>query len=473
MRQSRYSTFLCLIALSGAAIVLFLMIASCSRNRSEYLYNEVLSKCELSHSDSKDETLFRLLELEQSLKEDDPDTIKFQLISKIGALYYYDYKMEQAAPYLKKAVGVARRCGDAYLCRALWNVMLVTNDIDSLIPITEECITCAERSGNILIQTKAQTALSKLYSISGNQNKAKTIIKNLNSIPEIREHYRKEIMFAEIYHLFYNNEYDSATHLLHDLNCDSLSLDGKNAKYWLLYNIEKQNGNYLKALQFRDSLDNITAEIDSIAHSDKLIRAKQEFSNRIDKERRQRNTVILIGSFVVVLLVGFLLWELSRRKLMGKQLELTDQISKLNLRLSELTYDKSESDNIDNRDDIENDIIEKLKLNRELFYTLPEYSALKQLNLLQNVDTIDKSKAHDALTAVICRFADVCNNIRQFCPSMTSEDLLYCAAIFVGFSKEVASIAFGSSEDALRRRKSRIKQKLSPVLFNTIFGTKL
>ncbi len=157
---------------------MLISIVSCSQNRTENLYEEFLNASELSRNGNKTEALSRLLDLEQKLKEDDPDTIKFQLISKIGALYYYDYKMEQAAPYLKKAVGVARRCGDAYLCRALWNVMLVTNNIDSLIPITEECITCAERSGNILIQTKAQTALSKLYSISGNQNKAKTIIKN-------------------------------------------------------------------------------------------------------------------------------------------------------------------------------------------------------------------------------------------------------------------------------------------------------
>lgn len=102
----------------------------------------------------------------------------------------------------------------------------------------------------------------------------------------------------------------------------------------------------------------------------------------------------------------------------------------------------------------------------------PVYSRLKQLNLKRDSETIDKKAAREILDGVIGQFADVCTNLRQLYDGMTYDDVLYCAAIYVGFSKELASVAFGSSEDALRRRKSRIKQKLPTAVFEAVFGTK-
>lgn len=460
--------------MKNAILLLLLIIAciSCGKSRTDRLADQFAYSRELADNGDKDRALSILLDLERELQDKDSEIMKFKILSKIGALYYDDYKREQAVPYLKRALRVARRCGDDYLCPALWNLALVTNDT-SLVTILKECATTAELSGNIDFETRALTSLSNLYSIHGNQDEAQTIIENLNSLQGKGYRQQTEIIFAKIYHLFYQNKYDNALLLLDEVNSDSLTLDGKTQKYWFLYNIEKQKGNYVKALQFRDSLDNIRADIDSIARSENFVKVKQEFHNRINHERSLRNIAILIGAFAAIILTGIILWGLNRRKLMKKQLELTEQISRLNLRLSRLATENPEDNSDKDRDDINTDIIEKLRLNRELYYTLPEYSILKQLNLIRDIDKIDKSKTQDVLSSVIGRFADVCNNIHQFYPAMTYDDTLYCAAIFVGFSKEVAAVAFSSSEDALRRRKSRIKQKLPASIFKAVFGTKV
>ncbi len=173
-------------------------------------------------------------------------------------------------------------------------------------------------------------------------------------------------------------------------------------------------------------------------------------------------------------IIGISFAGVKRRLMMRKQIELNEQILKLNLRIAQLTESHNEGDTPANEvnADVQPEIIKKLRLNKELFMRKPVYSRLKQLNLKRDSDAIDKTTVKEILEGVIGQFADVCSNLRQLYPDMTSGDVLYCSIIYVGFSKEVASVAFGSSEDALRRRKSRIKQKLPQAVFDAIFGTK-
>ena len=160
--------------------------------------------------------------------------------------------------------------------------------------------------------------------------------------------------------------------------------------------------------------------------------------------------------------------------MMKRQLELNEQISRLNLRIVQLTetHDEMSSSSM-GEGNVNVEIIQKLRLNRELFMGSPVYGQLQQLNLRRDADSIDKALAKEVLDAVIGQFADVCSNLRQLYTELTYDDALYCSAIYVGFTKELASVAIGSSEDALRRRKSRIKQKLPTAVFEALFGTKL
>ncbi len=72
-------------------------------------------------------------------------------------------------------------------------------------------------------------------------------------------------------------------------------------------------------------------------------------------------------------------------------------------------------------------------------------------------------------TDIIGRLSDACSSLRQTVSSMSNDDCLICSLACCGCSKEVVSAILGSSEEAVRRRKSRVKQKLSPVLFAFFF----
>lgn len=262
--------------------------------------------------------------------------------------------------------------------------------------------------------------------------------------------------------------------ILETQNVINLNLYGRLSRYQNLYAIEIGKGRYESALEYRDSIDRIRNNIDSIGFDQKLSKTESDFATRLEKEKKNKAITAIIALCVIIILLVFLFAGVKRRLMMRKQLDLNEQILKLNLKIAQLTESHNESDTSDRNVnvDVQPEIIEKLKLNKELFMSQAIYGRLKQLNLKRDSDAIDKTAAKEVLDGVIGQFADVCTNLRQLYEGMTYDDVLYCAAIYVGFSKEVASAAFGSSEDALRRRKSRIKQKLPTAVFEAVFGTK-
>ena len=283
-----------------------------------------------------------------------------------------------------------------------------------------------------------------------------------------------ELANVRLNYLISSKSFDKAKETLNAQNVRDLNLYGRLSRYQNLYAIEIGKGRYESALEYRDSIDGIKNNIDSISFDEKLSKTESEFASKLEKEKRNREFTVIIALCIIIILSVFLFGGIKRRILMKKQLELNEQILKLNLKIAQLTESHDESDTVGQNDntDIQPEVIEKLRLNKELFMSQPVYSRLKQLNLKRDSETIDKRAAREILDGVIGQFADVCSNLRLLYGGMTYDDVLYCAAIYVGFSKELASVAFGSSEDALRRRKSRIKQKLPPAVFETIFGTK-
>ena len=283
-----------------------------------------------------------------------------------------------------------------------------------------------------------------------------------------------EYSFALQNILIADKQFDKAIELLDNQKVEDLNLFGKLSRFQNYFTIEMERKQFFKAVSYRDSIDKIKNEIDSIEYDKKLLKIESDFLSRLDKERAYRKNTILIALCVIILLVYSLFWRIKRTHMMKRQLELNEQISRLNLRIVQLTetHDEMSSSSM-GEGNVNVEIIQKLRLNRELFMSSPIYGQLQQLNLRRDADSIDKALAKEVLDAVIGQFADVCSNLRQLYTELTYDDALYCSAIYVGFTKELASVAIGSSEDALRRRKSRIKQKLPTAVFEALFGTKL
>ena len=456
-------------------IAIFISLVACNRSNQVSEYYSKIQKAEnLISQDKNDEALSLLFELENNFDETIPDTFKYKVLSRIGSIYYSDFKKDKADDYFKKALAVARKCGKDYESMALWNRCLTISDNDSILIYLKDCQDMSHASGSRYTEAMSGINLASAYIQTQNLDKASEILDTMEYVVGNDSVLINELANARLNYLISSKNFEYAKEILDAQNVRDLNLYGRLSRYQNLYVIEIGKGWYESALAYRDSIDGIRNNIDSISFDEKLSKAESEFTSKLDDEKRTREITAIIALCIIIILLVFLFAGIKRRLMMKKQLELNEQILKLNLKIAQLTESHDESDTVGQNDntDIQPEVIEKLRLNKELFISQPIYGRLRQLNLKRDSETIDKAMAREVMDGVIGQFADVCTNLRQLYDGMTYDDVLYCAAIYVGFSKEVASVAFGSSEDALRRRKSRIKQKLPTAVFEAVFGTK-
>lgn len=462
------------LAISIIVSAIFMILGGCGHDKATMISERFSEVGAMLSAGQKDAALANLLELENNLDESIPDTLRYDILSRTGAVYYDNLKKDKADEYFKKALSLARKCDDGRLSGALWNRCLTITDNDSIFILLSECQAISHDCGLKYTEAMAGINIANAYAQSGRPDEARETLENLDTVVGDDEGLIIELNNARLGLLMRGKQYDEALEILDAQNPADLNLNGKLSRYGNYYTIEVGNERYAKALDYRDSIDAVKNSLDSISHDERLAQVEFEFSSRLAKEREQRNTAIIVGTCVALLLSALIFHGVRRRRIMRRQLELTEQIHRLNLKIANLTKSHEENPvaSAVDESDIQDEVIEKLRLNRELFINLPVHGRLRQLNLKRDVGQIDKTEAKEVLDGVIGQFADVCTNIRQLFPTMTYDDVLYCAAIYAGFSKEVASVAFGSSEEALRRRKSRIKQKLSTALFEAIFVTK-
>ena len=467
--QSFYITFI------AHLVSTILLLGACSNHPDTSDISSRLAKAEaIFLAKEADEALAILLELENNLDKSVPDTLKYKVLSRIGGIYYADFKKDKADLYFKRAMMIARKCENEYLSGALWNRCLTLSNNDSILILLKECMDVSRQCNLRYTEVMAGVNLANAYAQLGNRNKALELLDTMREVIGDDRMLKYEYSFALQNILIADKQFDKAIELLDNQKVEDLNLFGKLSRFQNYFTIEMERKQFFKAVSYRDSIDKIKNEIDSIEYDKKLLKIESDFLSRLDKERAYRKNTALIALCVIILLVYSLFWRIKRAHMMKRQLELNEQISRLNLRIVQLTETHDEmSPSSMGEGNVNVEIIQKLRLNRELFMSSPIYGQLQQLNLRRDADSIDKALAKEVLDAVIGQFADVCSNLRQLYTELTYDDALYCSAIYVGFTKELASVAIGSSEDALRRRKSRIKQKLPTAVFEALFGTKL
>lgn len=73
-------------------------------------------------------------------------------------------------------------------------------------------------------------------------------------------------------------------------------------------------------------------------------------------------------------------------------------------------------------------------------------------------------------TIIRKNFIDVMSNLNECYPALTCDDLLYCILSLLHCSKTVITELMDVSLDALKTRKSRIKNKIGDELFVYVFS---
>ena len=464
--MNKHTQFLLTI---GACLCL-LVIASCSRNTE---LKSILDSADQRFMNKEfDAAQADLLKAESLITDDTPLSDKERL-ERIKGMNYLELKvMDKAKGSLQRALDYSVQMGDtSRIIQNSFNLGLCDNTVDEVIHIYESVIELAEKGEPVLL-AQALEKLSQGYIYNKDFDKAQGVLDRASGLIGNNSPMSQQIEFTQYELWLAENNLEMALSGFKSIPADSCSMVGKLVRSQNICRILYELGDYKGALAYKDSIQQFTDSIKSIDGANRMERIEEDYKQTVKDEKTRFN--ILLYSFLsaLIVIVTIMYFVFKNLRLKHKQLFLINKISELNVKLSALQPEEEPGENSNeliDPADVQSLIMEKYTLSLEMFKTQPQFTLLKKLNLIREFDTVDKEEIKEVSSEIIGRFSDACSSLRQTVPAMTNDDCLMCSMAYCGCSKEIISAIMGSSEEAVRRRKSRVKQKLPESLFSFFF----
>lgn len=357
-------------------------------------------------------------------------------LNNIGDTYLVEYQLDSALVYYKQALEMASVLQHADLLFTTYNDMAALYNEQEKYAEAKDCISKA-----LLYQTNKKD-YTLICSIKGDI---------LNSL----------------------NRSDSAIYYW-KIGTESPNIYVKASSYNHLFQEYKRTEDWEKATIYVDSFLVYYDSIQEMNDRAELDRLMDDHLVELHKhELSARNDWIVMGLVVFFLLLAatlviLYLWRDSRRR---------KKYAELQQRLME---NRAEAILLNEESDIQSDenSAELQKLEEERFHiclSLFETTAgSKKLDELKKATPAMQIKIADTYRVLIVSdirksFADVMGDLKERCPSLTNDDLLYCVLSLLCCSKDTILHITNVSADAIKVRKSRIKGKIDPDLFTRIF----
>ncbi len=449
-------------------IFLFIIILAigCSRSPSERIERNLAKAYELTEKGETEQAFDLLLEAQSWIDDDVPPAVRAKFYMAITAPYYNAYNIGNSKVYAEKAVEAAREADSLrWLPNLLWNLVLSESNVDSVNILLKECRDLSDRYGFSFSAGRSRIFIAKISTLKGDTEEAERILDSVAANPELALNNEIDLLLHRALIYEHERKYTDAMRALDSIQSGELSLDGKTNLYQMRYEISRSSGRMGEALLYRDSLAICQDSVNKIKSSEILTAAESDYSKRMIKEEAKQRLVWWICGAVLVLMIGVVAFLFRSRSMKSRQLKLIEKISVLNARLVELENKNAEVD----ASDTLTPIIEKFRLTKEFYFTLPQSDLVSMLNMIPNPDDIPKDKLKALIESVTGTFAEACNNLRQSEKDMSQDDVWLCVCHYIGLSKGVTGALMKASDDALRKRKSRIKQKMPTPLFDLFF----
>lgn len=458
------------ISISLSIVFLSILIVSCSHN--DDLHSVLESANDKFTNKDLDEAQSELLKAESLITSETPIQEK-EYLERLKGMNYLELRvMDKATVSLRKALDYSKQMNDtSRIIQNSFNLGLCNNTAEEAIGIYEYVVDLSEYSEQSLVP-QALEKLAQAYIFNKDYSKAQQALDRAYKLVGSNSPMTQEVAFTQCELWLAEDSLHAALTGFRSIPADSCSMVGKLSRAEHIYDILYELGDYKAALAYKDSIQQFTDSIKNIDGANRVQRIENTYWQNVEKERARFRMLLYSSLAAVTALAIMLFFVLKNLRLKRRQVLLSDQIAELNVKLSAL-QPKEENDghNADSKetDDIMQLIMEKFRLSMEIFKTQPQYDLLKKLNLIRDFDSANKQEVKEVTAEIIGRFSDACSSLRQTVPAMTNDDILLCSMSFCGCSKEVISAMMRSSEEAVRRRKSRIKQKLPEALFSFFF----
>lgn len=450
-----------------------LLLSSCSKSDN---VDSIMSEAfNLAQEGRYDEAQMKALEAEELLTDNASLENRESLARLYGLIFFQQNIRNKAKNNIQQALNYATELNDTSLIiMNLFNLGLCATTEEEAISNFKQVAVLAEKTGSSLQQSSALEKLAQTHISIGDFSKAQQFLDEANELCENNNILQLEIATTQCKLWLAEKKYDAALQGYESINPDSLNVYGRLQRTSAIYDILVQQGDYKSALAYKDSIFIYTDSIRQLDGSKRVEDIEKSYHASIAEKNHRFQLLLWSATFTGTVILVILFFVLKTLRLKKRQIELNDKIYALNARIAEL-MPKSDEHN-EQMEPNEKDIAsisrlieQKYKLSLEVFKSLPQYETLRKLNLIREMSSENKAEIKSLYDSIVGRFSGCCSDTRQAFSGLTNDDCIFCTMNFVGCSKEVISAAMGSSEEALRRRKSRIKQKLPESIFVFFF----
>lgn len=240
----------------------------------------------------------------------------------------------------------------------------------------------------------------------------------------------------------------------------SLNLSGK---YWTslyLFDISKQPG-YEHLAHYGDSVIYYNQKFDHEEQSGDIEKAIADYKQQRQQEMyHQMIKSFAVAAVIVLMILGISYgWKTWRAKRRIDQLQMLLQEQKAKEISSTEPVDPAE---------LLKQQKESLRLHRELFATTETYRRLQLLEEMKSGEVVNNQMREKLVNQVLAGFYDPIRSLMEG-SQFSHEDLFLCLMFYMKFRTRDVAAVLGVSEDAIRKRKSRVRQRMEEVgveLFN-------
>lgn len=106
----------------------------------------------------------------------------------------------------------------------------------------------------------------------------------------------------------------------------------------------------------------------------------------------------------------------------------------------------------------------KIETSHSQFLAMADNQILEQLRIINGSEFLPENKRMQLINDIRSTHTEVTDYIRKAAPALSEDDITYCLLSSLGLNNTSISACMASSEDALRKRKSRIRKKLPETL---------
>ena len=413
--------------------------------------------------------------------------IKIQAYDNLAECYESQNFFHKALEMYEISYAINKKENDSlriiYPLRGIANLYLLKEDTTMAIKYYTQALHILKKTNDSIWKSTIFCDMARLYHNQGNYDKAiKLINKALEYVSPADD--LSAIFFWKGTILFNMAKYDSASHYLSQSSL-SHDISTKTASFQALYELKKEQHLYNEAIVYNDKTLTLYDSIQDSQHQEEINEILKEHALAIYRHKQKQihtkhiAIICICAVLAIAILIITFLYKNNREK--RKYIKLQQNLMKLVSDRNEL---KKELKELSLTNEYTNKKYEDLQTNyfdlwkqimqicTRLFQTTDSFK--KIISIEKNKYIPDKAKKLKEIKEIRIEirntFAEAIQNLQEFCPNLTQDDVLFCILSYLKLSKLTIGICMeGASAPAQNQRKYRIKKQLIKQISDFIF----